>query len=204
MTVFPCGSAIPEASNLNFAAGQTIANAVVARVGSNGQVCVYVSGSAGLLVDVNGFVPAGSNLTGADSGAVVRLPEQRRGTDAEQRHRGAGRRPGWRPDSQARTAMLNVTAVAGVIGRIHDRVPVRNPGADRVEPELRGRTDDRQRGRGEDRRRRPSVRLHVVGRPPVGRRQRHRTVTRRSAHLPGFRGHDGTRTRDLFRVMEAL
>ena len=82
MTMFPCGNPIPEASNLNFAAGQTIANAVVARVGSNGQVCVYVSGSAGLLVDVNGFVPAGSNLTASDSGAVVRLPEQRRGADS--------------------------------------------------------------------------------------------------------------------------
>ena len=62
MTVFPCGTAVPTASNLNFAAGQTIANAVFARVGSSGQVCVYMSGSAGLLVDVNGFVPAGSNL----------------------------------------------------------------------------------------------------------------------------------------------
>jgi ABC-type sugar transport system substrate-binding protein len=108
--MFPCGNPIPEASNLNFAAGQTIANAVVARVGSNGQVCVYVSGSAGLLVDVNGFVPAGSNLTAL---FPVRLFDSRSGGGArtpnsvtEVQVAGLGGVP-----SQARTAMLNVTAV---------------------------------------------------------------------------------------------
>ena len=110
MTVFPCGSAVPEASNLNFAAGQTIANAVVARVGASGQVCVYVSGTAGLLVDVNGFVPAGSNLTAL---IPARLFDSRSsggartaGSVTEVQVAGLGGVP-----AQARTAMLNVTAV---------------------------------------------------------------------------------------------
>ncbi len=186
MTMFPCGSPIPEASNLNFAAGQTIANAVVARVGSNGQVCVYVSGSAGLIVDVNGFVPAGSNLTAliparlfdSRSSGGARTPN----SVTEVQVAGLGGVPDPSQDGHAERHRR-----PGVIGRIHDRVPVRNSGADRVEPELCGRPDDRQRRRGEDRRRRPSVHLHVVGSPPDRRRQRQRTLTRRSAPRGGSR-----------------
>ena len=55
VTVFPCGAALPEASNLNFDAGDTIPNAVVAKLGAGGAVCVYTSAPAGLLVDVNGY-----------------------------------------------------------------------------------------------------------------------------------------------------
>ena len=110
MTVFPCENAIPEASNLNFAAGQTIANAVVARVGSSGRVCVYVSGSAGLLVDVNGFVPAGSNFAALNP---ARLFDSRSnggaraaGSVTEVQVAGLGGVP-----ADAKTAMLNVTAI---------------------------------------------------------------------------------------------
>ena len=55
VTVFPCGQSRPNASNLNYAAGQTIANAVTARVGSGGTVCLFTQSSADLIVDVNGF-----------------------------------------------------------------------------------------------------------------------------------------------------
>ncbi len=61
-TVFPCGQAPPNASNLNFAASQTVPNAVVARVGAGGKVCVFAEVPFDLLVDVNGFVPAGSTV----------------------------------------------------------------------------------------------------------------------------------------------
>ncbi len=57
MTVFPCGTPVPTASNLNYAAGQTIANAVVAKIGDGGRVCVYTSSAAHLMVDVNGTAP---------------------------------------------------------------------------------------------------------------------------------------------------
>jgi hypothetical protein len=56
-TVFPCGSAVPDASNVNYVAGQTVANAVVAKVGAGGRVCVYTFAGAELLVDVNGYIP---------------------------------------------------------------------------------------------------------------------------------------------------
>jgi len=40
---------------VNYAAGQTIPNAVVAKIGDGGRVCIYTSASAGLIVDVNGY-----------------------------------------------------------------------------------------------------------------------------------------------------
>jgi hypothetical protein len=58
-TVFPCGSEPPNASNLNYAAGQTIPNAVTARVGSGGKVCVFTHAETDLIVDVNGYHPSG-------------------------------------------------------------------------------------------------------------------------------------------------
>ncbi len=52
-TVYPCG-ARPNASNLNFGDGQTVANAVVTPLSASGTACVYVYGSADVLIDVNG------------------------------------------------------------------------------------------------------------------------------------------------------
>jgi hypothetical protein len=57
VTVYPCGTR-PNASNLNFDAGQTIPNAVIAPVSAAGDVCFYVYGTAHLLVDVSAYFPA--------------------------------------------------------------------------------------------------------------------------------------------------
>ena len=59
-TVFPCGSAVPNASNLNYAVGQTIANAVIARLGVDGKVCIYNFGATNLIADVTGYFPPGA------------------------------------------------------------------------------------------------------------------------------------------------
>ncbi|MEZ5215553.1 MAG: hypothetical protein R2715_02910 [Ilumatobacteraceae bacterium] len=48
------GADRPNASNVNYKAGQTIANSVVANVGGNGQVCIYSYANAYVLVDVAG------------------------------------------------------------------------------------------------------------------------------------------------------
>ncbi len=58
LTVYPCGEAVPNASNLNFGAGQTTANAVTAKLGTNGKVCIYTSAPTHLIVDINGYHPA--------------------------------------------------------------------------------------------------------------------------------------------------
>jgi Regulator of chromosome condensation (RCC1) repeat len=55
VTVWPCGTDKPNASSLNFAAGQTIANAVITKVGSGGKVCLSTSTATHLLADINGY-----------------------------------------------------------------------------------------------------------------------------------------------------
>ena len=62
-TVWPCGSPQPLASNLNYTAGVTVPNAVFAKLGVAGKVCVYTQASAHVVVDVNGTFPAGSSFT---------------------------------------------------------------------------------------------------------------------------------------------
>jgi hypothetical protein len=64
VTVFPCGGALPLASNVNYVADQTVANSVTVAVGIIGRVCVYTSAAAHLIVDVNGAysATAGSGL----------------------------------------------------------------------------------------------------------------------------------------------
>jgi hypothetical protein len=59
ITVFPCGEALPTASNLNFQAGDTVPNAVVVKMGAGGMVCLFTAESAThLIADVNGYFPA--------------------------------------------------------------------------------------------------------------------------------------------------
>jgi hypothetical protein len=55
VTVFPCGSALPTASNLNYGVNSTIPNAVVAKVGIGGKVCFYTHTPTQILADVNGY-----------------------------------------------------------------------------------------------------------------------------------------------------
>lgn len=58
-SVYPCGTAPPSSSNLNYPAGGTVPVAVVTAVGDDGAVCVFADRSAHYLVDVTGFVAAG-------------------------------------------------------------------------------------------------------------------------------------------------
>ena len=57
----------PNASNLNFAAGQTVANNVVAPIGDQGNVCFYSSQNADVIVDVSGYFmgESGNQFVGA-------------------------------------------------------------------------------------------------------------------------------------------
>ena len=60
VTVWPCDAALPNTSNLNFAAKQTIPNAVVARISADGFVCFQASAAVNLIVDNDGWFPVGS------------------------------------------------------------------------------------------------------------------------------------------------
>ena len=57
VTVFPCGSPRPTASSLNLRAGATVPNAVLAKIGEGGRVCLFTSSTTHLVVDVSGFTP---------------------------------------------------------------------------------------------------------------------------------------------------
>ena len=66
LTVFPMGEALPLASNLNFAAGDTVANLVTAKLGAGGTVQLYnAMGSTHAIVDVAGWYDDGTSATGA-------------------------------------------------------------------------------------------------------------------------------------------
>ena len=55
LTLFPSGTARPNASDLNFAPGQTRANLVVVRVGANGRVSLFTPAATHFIVDVAGW-----------------------------------------------------------------------------------------------------------------------------------------------------
>jgi hypothetical protein len=56
LTVFPCGEPTPTTSNVNYTAGQIEPNAVLAKIGTNGAICIYTHADTHLVVDVNGVV----------------------------------------------------------------------------------------------------------------------------------------------------
>ena len=61
VTVWPAGQTRPNASNLNFSAGQNIPNTVIVPIGVGGKIQLF-NGSGGtiqLLADVSGYYRAG-------------------------------------------------------------------------------------------------------------------------------------------------
>lgn len=60
-TVYPC-DAQPPTSNVNYAAGQTTANALIAALSPFGEICVYSSADTDLVADVEGWFPDDSGF----------------------------------------------------------------------------------------------------------------------------------------------
>ena len=76
LTVYPCGS-VPTASNVNFTAGQTVPNLVIAPVSASGTVCFYAHGTTHVLADISAWVATPSDLHPV---APTRLFDTRDGT----------------------------------------------------------------------------------------------------------------------------
>ncbi len=118
LTVFPCRTIQPNASNVNFKTGQTIANAVFAKVGVNGKVCIYSSASTDTIVDVNGWLPSGATY---ESRVPARVLDTRAASyTVDGQFAGQGKRVGGSTlelpiagrvgiDVEATTVMINVT-----------------------------------------------------------------------------------------------
>ena len=55
MTVFPCGSPVPLASNLNYRSNESRAVAVAVGLGTGAQLCVQTSATAHVVFDITGY-----------------------------------------------------------------------------------------------------------------------------------------------------
>lgn len=58
LTLYPCGSTIPTASNLNVHAGLTVANRAIVSTGGTNQFCLYSSVATDAVIDVEGYISA--------------------------------------------------------------------------------------------------------------------------------------------------
>jgi acyl-coenzyme A synthetase/AMP-(fatty) acid ligase len=127
VTLYPTGTPKPTASNLNFDAGETIPNVVVAKVGTNGKVSIYNNwGSTDVVVDVQGWYSDGTGTqptSGLYSGFTpVRILDTRYGLGGISAKVGAGQ-----------SVSLQVAGVGGVpstgVGAVVLNVAVTNPSA---------------------------------------------------------------------------
>ncbi len=65
LTIYPTGSPLPQASNLNWVAGKTVPNLVSVPVGVGGQISIYnLAGSVDVIVDVEGYFAPVSGTAG--------------------------------------------------------------------------------------------------------------------------------------------
>ena len=56
ITAFPCNETKPNASMLNYAAGQVIANGATVKLDPNGDICVFTGQAMHLIVDITGYL----------------------------------------------------------------------------------------------------------------------------------------------------
>lgn len=100
LTVYPCASGRPLASNLNYVARQTVPNFVVTAIDPYGGVCIDSMATTDVVVDLAGYVPVGSPLT------MLRAPVRFADT----------RVPGDVAGIRLRAGEIRAVRVAGVAG----------------------------------------------------------------------------------------
>lgn len=62
MVAYPCGGALPLASNLNFVAGENRAASAIVEVGANGRICVQSNVTTHFIADVTGYYAPSSSF----------------------------------------------------------------------------------------------------------------------------------------------
>ncbi len=119
VTVFPCGTPKPNASNLNYPNGGTLAGLSVAKLGADGTICVFTSAAMQLIVDVTGYVPLTTTYLGRDPARF--LDTRPTGATVDGQSVGAGVRPADSTveftvpgraglSAATKTAVLNITS----------------------------------------------------------------------------------------------
>ena len=120
LIVHPSGEAAPTASNINFSAGQTVPNLVIAKLGGDGKVVlVNAVGSTEAIVDVVGYFSAAAG-TRLSPLAPSRILDSRNGTGRGGLTTPVGTSPidltvvgvGGVPSSGVDAVVLNMTATA--------------------------------------------------------------------------------------------
>ena len=106
VTVYPCGTEQPNASNVNFEAGVTIANSVISKIGAGGAVCIFTSQQTHLIIDANGDYPAGSSYVAT---APARMLETRAGGSTAD-----GQQLGGGPVGAGSATIVQIAGRAGV------------------------------------------------------------------------------------------
>lgn len=71
VTLWPCGTDMPLAANVNFASGAVVSNGVVAPIGADGSVCLHSSATADIVVDLNGFFDGSSTSANGTDNALT-------------------------------------------------------------------------------------------------------------------------------------
>ena len=88
-TAWPCGEPRPTASNLNFTTGATVPNAVLAKIGAGGKVCLFTSQPIHLVVDVNGYFPVTTSYRPLNPGRLLDTRAEGVTVDGTQQRTGA-------------------------------------------------------------------------------------------------------------------
>ena len=125
VTVHPCESARPLASSLNVVGGVDRADEIIAPLDGTGNVCLYTSGGTDAIIDVVGYVPAGSGYTPLSPARFVDTRPGARTIDGRDEGRGMRRdgdtlvvqltgRNGIPADAQAVTAYVTGVGPATV------------------------------------------------------------------------------------------
>jgi hypothetical protein len=111
LTVFPAGSTLPLASNLNWTPGKTIANLVEVPVGSAGAISMYnLAGSTDVVVDLEGYFVE-SSPTSSAGGQVGLTPYRITDTRA-----GSGQANAGSTLAAGATLDVKVTGTGGATG----------------------------------------------------------------------------------------
>ncbi|MEO7397197.1 MAG: DUF1501 domain-containing protein [Ilumatobacteraceae bacterium] len=119
VTVWPTGTSMPTASNLNFVPSQTVPNLVIAKLGDGGAVSMYNSaGATHLVADVLGYFSSGDGGARFVALAPTRLLDTRSDGGASTPVAQAALTlrvlaRGGVPASGVSAVVLNVTATAG-------------------------------------------------------------------------------------------
>jgi hypothetical protein len=82
-TLYPTGTTRPTASNLNWKAGNAVANRVIVPVGSNGDVDLYASGAAQAVVDISGYLSTSGSGSPGVTLSPVRICDTRPGNPSK-------------------------------------------------------------------------------------------------------------------------